>query len=565
MLKAVSISNVAVIKELNIELDEGFTVITGETGAGKSVLIDSIAFLLGARSSKDMIRTGERRADVSGLFSNLSSRAEYLENLGTPPDENGELLVTRYITDDGKTGAKINGKSVSLSVLRQASKALLTIHGQQDSFLLSEKSELIELLDGYIGLEEEKKSYRETYSQLSELENRLSSLKESLKDRTMMVDILSYQLKEIDAAKLIDPEEEDKLMKLRVKLRSLEKVSKNVSLVTRALTENEKGVTAAYMLEKAAGAVRNLSDVIDNAEEMADRLDSYRYEIIDISERVSDILSGEDVTDPERKLDIVESRLNQIKKLKMKYGETLGDVILKREEIKTKLSDLENSDDALTDLENSIDEVRKTATLRADVLTEKRKEAADELNRRITDVLTELDMPKVRFCIDISRRNSSDKGRFDYNGHDDIEFLVSPNIGENMQPISKIASGGELSRIMLAVKSTMMQKSAEGTSVFDEIDAGVSGATSERIGLKLIDMSRSTQIICITHSAQIASLADVHLKISKYEASGRVESVVETLDKKGRINELSRIIGGINITDKQIKAAVEMLEKNGRI
>ena len=169
MLKAVSISNVAVIKELNIELDEGFTVITGETGAGKSVLIDSIAFLLGARSSKDMIRTGERRADVSGLFSNLSSRAEYLENLGTPPDENGELLVTRYITDDGKTGAKINGKSVSLAVLRQASKALLTIHGQQDSFLLSEKSELIELLDGYIGLEEEKKSYRETYSQLSEL------------------------------------------------------------------------------------------------------------------------------------------------------------------------------------------------------------------------------------------------------------------------------------------------------------------------------------------------------------------------------------------------------------
>lgn len=565
MLKAVTIENVAVIKKLDIEFDKGFTVLTGETGAGKSIIIDSIAFLLGARSSKEMIRTGEHRADVSGLFSDISCKCEYFDSIGVVPDENGELLLSRYITDDGKSGAKINGKSVSLSVLKQAAKVLLSIHGQHDSFLLSDKNELISLLDNYVGFNEEKKLYEAKYKELCELNERLAILKKSLDDRAMMTDILSYQLKEIDTAKLQDPDEEEKLIKLRIKLRSLEKVSKNVSVVKKALFDNEKGITAVYMMEKAVSAIRNLSDVIDDADELADKLELYRCEVIDIYERVSDIINDEDVSDPDRKLDIVEKRLSQIKKLKVKYGETISEIINKRNEIKSKLSDLENSDDVLTDLENRIKETFKSAEIQAAVLTQKRSEAAKALSKRITEVLMDLDMPKVRFKISVVPRESSKIEKFDFNGQDDIDYLVSPNVGEDMQSISKIASGGELSRIMLAIKSTMMQKSAEGTSVFDEIDAGVSGATSERIGLKLADMSHYTQIICITHSAQIAALADMHLKISKREIFDRVESAVEVLDAEGRVKELSRIIGGIDITEKQIKAALEMLEKSGNI
>lgn len=564
MLKAVSIVNVAVIKELNIEFDKGFSVITGETGAGKSIVIDSIAFMLGSRSSKDMIRTGENRAEVCGLFSELESRKDYFESLGVSPDENGELFLSRYITSDGKTGAKINGKSVSLSVLKNVSKILVSIHGQNDSLLLSEHGELVSLLDGFLKIDSEKEKYREKYYKLCELEGKLSKLKKTLSDKTMMTDILSYQLKEIDSAKLKHVDEEEKLLKLRQKLRNLEKVSKNVSVVTRALTENEKGVTCVYMLEKASSAIRNLSDVFDGAEELAEKLDGYRYEIIDVSERISDILSDEEITDPDRQLDIVEGRLATIKRLKGKYGESISDILEKREEIASKLREIENSDDVLCDLENEVSKTASDAERCADVLTKARKEAAEKLSAQITDILSRLDMPKVRFRIDVLRRSENRDGRFDINGHDDIEYLVSPNIGEEMQPLSKIASGGELSRIMLAIKSTMIKKTAEGTSIFDEIDAGVSGATSERIGLKLVDMAKYTQILCITHSAQIAALANTHFKISKKETGGRVESTVCKLDRDGRIEELSRIIGGISVTDKQRKAAVEMID-NGNI
>ena len=565
MLKAVSINNVAVIKELSLDLQDGFTVITGETGAGKSIMIDSIAFVLGAKGSKDMIRTGEDRAEVTALFAPSAEKTAYLTELGIFPDENGELLLSRTVATDGKTTAKINGKSVSVSVLKQASKALLTIHGQQDSGILSEKSELRGLLDSYVGIEKELSQFSAVYGELSDAEKKLEDLKSALSDREMMLDILEYQLREIDGARLSDPGEEDKLLKLRSKLRSIEKISKSVSVVKRALSDNEKGVTAAYMLDKAASAVRALSDVLDDAEDMADRLDSYKSEIIDIAERVSDILSGDGMDDPERQLDLVEKRLSVIRKMTKKYGATVGEVLEKRDEIKTRLSALNDSDTALEDLENEVKEIRKKAAVLAGAISERRKEAALGLNEKICAVLCDLDMPKVSFEIRVEpRKDLSGEYVFDSAGYDDVDFFVSPNVGEDMLPISKIASGGELSRIMLSIKSCMLVKSGEGTSVFDEIDAGVSGATSERIGRKLSKMSETTQIICITHSAQIAALADCHIKISKHEVDGRVESRVEYLDTEGRVSELSRIIGGINITEKQIKTAYEMLEKSGK-
>jgi len=562
MLKAVSISNIAVIKDLSVEFDDGFTVITGETGAGKSVLLDSISLVLGSRADKDLIRTGESRAEVSAIFGSLPSKSDALSELGFSPDENGELCLYRYITDDGKSGAKINGKSVPLSSLRLAGLCLVAIHGQQDSGALSDKSSLITLLDGYIGMESELSEYRKVYGELCAKESKLSALRESVKDKTMMLDILEYQLKEIDSAKLSDPDEEDKLLKMRVKLRSLEKVAKNVSIVNRALMDNEKGITAAYMIDKASAAVRQLSEVLPNAEDMAVKLDDMKYQLVEISDTVSDLITDDDLADPEKKLDSVEKRLTVLKRLRGKYGESITEIIEKRDEIKSRLSELKNSDDAIEDLENEIAALRAAAEEKASVLSKLRRKNADVLTGQISAVLNELDMPKVRFYISTAKRTSSGRTDFDANGYDDVDFLVSANVGEELQPISKIASGGELSRIMLAVKSSMQSKSGEGTSIFDEIDAGVSGGTSERIGRKLRNMSRDTQIICITHSAQIASLADTHLKISKSEKNGRVESSVEKLDRDGRVKELSRIIGGVKITQKVIDTAEEMLKKN---
>lgn len=562
MLKSISVSNVAVIRELNIDFDSGFTVITGETGAGKSIIIDSIAFLLGAKGNRELIRTGEGTAEVCGLFSGLEDKREYFDEIGVSLDD-GELYIRRTISADGKTSAKINGRSVSASVLKQASEILLTIHGQNDSGVLSGKSELLSLLDGYSENEAELKAYGISYSALCELKEKLEKLKSALNDREMMIDILEYQYKEIDSAKLSDPEEEEKLLRLRSKLRSLEKVTKSVSVVRRALTDNETGVTAAYMLEKAAAAVRSLSGVFENSDKTAERLDTLRYEIIDISEQVSDILADDEIVDPDRKLDLVEKRLTQIKKLRGKYGDTVSAIIKKKEEIAARLHELKNSDDAVTDIENQIKAQRDICFEKASALSEKRIKSAVRLTKSVGEILRELDMPKVRFSVSVKpRANARGETVFDSSGFDDVEFLVSPNVGEDMLPISKIASGGEMSRIMLAIKSALSAKNKEGCSVFDEIDAGVSGGTSERIGLKLLQMSASTQIICITHSAQIAALADVHLKIGKHEIDGRVESFVERLDRDGRISELSRIIGGINITDKQIKAAAEMLDNN---
>lgn len=561
MLKAVSVTNVAVIKKLCVDFDRGFTVITGETGAGKSILIDCISFVLGSRASKDMIRTGESRAEVSAVFDVDGKCAERLLEFGVEPDENGELSLVRYITDDGKSSAKINGRAVPISTLRNASGVLIAIHGQQDSFVLSEKNELLAMLDGYIGMESEIENYSVSYEALSQAEQRLASLKESLKDRAMMLDILEYQDKEISGAKLHDPDEEDRLLKMRIKFRSLEKVSKNVSLVTRALVDNETGVTASYMIERAASALRGLSDVMPDAEEKAARLDEIKYELSDISESASDLISDDDLADPEKKLDAVEKRLTLIKKLRAKYGDSISEIIAKHEDIKRRISDLKGGDDALADLTNEIGKLRRECEVKADVLSEKRHKSGDALTKEISKVLTTLDMPKVCFKIAIDKQMSDGEIIFDKNGYDDVDFLVSANVGEDLQPISHIASGGELSRIMLAIKSSMQSKSGEATSIFDEIDAGVSGGTSERIGRKLLSMSKSSQIICVTHSAQIASLADTHLKISKHEVSDRVESYIESLDADGRVKELSRIIGGVKITQKVIDTAEEMLKK----
>ena len=561
MLKAVSISNIAVIKELSVDFDKGFTVITGETGAGKSVLIDSISLVLGSRADKDMIRTGECRAEVTAIFDSLGDKSADLEKLGFSPDENGELCLYRYITDDGKSGAKINGRTVPISSLRLAALNLVAIHGQQDSGALSDKGSLISLLDGYIGMDKELSEYRAVYGELCARESKLSALRESVKDKTMMLDILEYQLKEIDSAKLSDPDEEDKLIKMRNKLRSLEKVAKNVSIVNRALMENEKGITASYMIDKASAAIRQLSEVLPSAEDMASKLDDMRYQLVEISDTVADLISDDDLADPEKKLDSVEKRLTVLKRLRGKYGESIPDIIRKRDEIKLHISELRNSDDAIEDLENEIASLRDAAEEKASVLSEMRRKNADVLTRQISSVLSELDMPKVRFLISIVKRTSSGRTEFDGNGYDDVDFLVSANVGEELQPISKIASGGELSRIMLAMKRIIGDLDDIPCLIFDEIDAGISGATAGVVGEKLRAIAANRQVVCITHLPQIAALGDHHYRIVKSFDGDSTQTTVVPLSPSERVEELARLLSGTTVTESARQQAKELLKR----
>ncbi|MBQ4066663.1 MAG: DNA repair protein RecN, partial [Clostridia bacterium] len=400
----------------------------------------------------------------------------------------------------------------------------------------------------------------EIYSQLVAKKNEIAELERSLEDRSMMTDILKYQISDIEKARIQDPSEEEKLEKLRTKIKSIEQVTKNANLVYRALAPGEKGASASYLLERAAAALRQLSDVMDNAEELAQKLDEYRYELIDIAEQARDVIDGDDVGDPEKQLDIIESRLAAFSRLKKKYGGTLEDVISFRDDAKRKLRDLEGGEDRMEELRLEYRNLAKKATVAADIISEKRREAGERLAEEVMATLKSLDMPKVRFFVDIRKTQGDDK--FNPRGTDEVDFTVITNPGEEAQPLYKIASGGELSRIMLALKCAQTKKSAQSTVIFDEIDTGVSGGTAERIGMKLEALAENIQVICVTHSAQVSAHADNHYLIEKNEVDGRAESSVRSLDGEERVAELARIIGGINVTEMQYSAARDLLERN---
>ncbi len=550
MLKTLSVQNIAVAKNLNIDFSDKFTVLTGKTGAGKSVIIDSIALLLGSKGQRDLIRQGEKTASVLAVFQGEPGVDGF--------DENGELTIERTLSQDGRSTARINSKAVSLSVMKETAVKLMALHGQNDTVSLYDKGEHILLLDGYADTLDAVFEYGKVYSQLVAKKNEIAELERSLDDRSMMTDILKYQISDIDKARIADPLEEEKLEKLRTKIKSLEHVTKNANLVYRALAPGEKGASAAYLLERAAQSLRQLSEVMENAEQLAQKLEEYRYELIDIAEQARDIIDGDDVRDPEKQLDIIESRLAAFSRLKKKYGPTLEDVIVFRDNAKRRLKDLEGGEDRMEELRFEYREIAKQAEKLADIISEKRRAAGKRLSEEVMSTLKSLDMPKVKFFVDIRKCTGDDK--FNQRGTDDVDFTVITNPGEEAQPLYKIASGGELSRIMLALKCAQTTRSAQSTVIFDEIDTGVSGGTAERIGMKLESLAQSIQVLCVTHSAQVAAHANSHLLIEKNEVDGRMESSVRTLEGKERVEELARIIGGINVTEMQYRAAEDLLE-----
>lgn len=550
MLRSLQISNIAVIKQADIELGDGFCVLTGETGAGKSIIIDSIGLLLGSRAPRELIRAGEERAAVNAMFDAPGEACRaLLEDYGISYEDG--VLLSRSVSADGRSSARINGQTVTAAMLREIGRTLITIHGQHDNQRLMQRSYHIRLLDAYAAdgalLEEYRTAYRNWRTLCEELERLRSDEAEKMRLR----DMLEYQIKEIDSAHLKRGEEEE-LSAARLRLQSAEKIQKQADFAYRALYASEKGAVTV-LLGRAQSALEQLADAVPESAELVTRLESCRYEVEDIAATVHSYTAELD-GDPTAMLDRIESRLEVISRLERKYGADADAVKAFRDEAAARLERIDNADARADELGALINEAEREVTRLGARLSEVRRAAAEEAAARVCEILGYLDMPGVRFGIARSACAPS------ADGCDSIEFMIAANPGEEPVPLAKTASGGELSRVMLALKCVLSENDGIDTMIFDEVDAGISGKTSRKVGVKLRQLARTAQVLCVTHSAQIASLADRHLLIAKGESGGRAETTVRTIEGDERVHEIARILGGINITEKQCEAARELLE-----
>ena len=559
MLISLHIENVAVIKCADVDFSSGFMVLTGETGAGKSIIIDSVNLLLGAKADKELIRTGTDRLMVSGLFGGLTDEVlSAFDELGVCADEDGNILIQRSVGRDGKSIIKINGRAVSLSVLKSVTPLLVSIHGQSDTRELSEPAKHLQLLDVYADNGELLSKYSAVYSELEALRHQRRDVEEKAKESERLKEILEFQISDITSASLKSGEEEA-LIDKKLKLKNREKIDRHAEFVYKALKGSEKG-SVTYLLERSISALNQISDVIPECESYAERLRNVIYESADIAEEAL-ALMDEEGGDPTQTINKIESRLDKISRLKRKYGATVDEVIAFGERAKSELEEIDNSENVIKSLAEREKEIFAAASEIASELHARRAGAAKLLEEGVKEILEFLDMPKVVFFVDVRaeyKNAEPELGRF---GFDRVEFYISANRGADAQPISKIASGGELARIMLALKSVLADKDGTLTVVFDEIDAGVSGKTARKIGIKMLSLAKNTQIFCVTHSAQIASLADSHYLIKKSDEGTETETSVSLLDTDGRIDELSRILGGIDVTESQRAAALDMLKE----
>ncbi|MBQ9161960.1 MAG: DNA repair protein RecN [Clostridia bacterium] len=566
MISSLHVENIATIKSADIDLTSGFCVLTGETGAGKSILVDSIDLLLGGRFSKELVRAGENYALVSAVFCNVGDVAsEGLRELGiTVCDEDGgEIMLERRVTSDGRSTARINGRTVTISLLREVGGLLVNIHGQNDNREIMQKAWHLKSLDAYADCDDLLSEYGELYSQWRSAEEKLNGLMQDESERLRLREMLEYQINDIDSARLKVGEEE-KLTAQRDRLLHQEKINKGVRIATKALTDSDK-INAKELVERATSAVEQLAelDVIPECESVIERLTQLKYELIDISETIISFVGDDDFdvsADSTAIIDKIEGRLDTINRLSRKYGADIAEILAFRERAAQRLDEIDSADERIAEYTKNIKRAEAELGVVGGKLTARRRSAAVELAEKIRESLTFLDMPKVRFEISVKPT-----GRFNADGVDDVEFLVSANPGEPPAPMTKIASGGELSRIMLALRSVLNDKYGMYASIYDEVDTGISGRTSRKVGIKLRDISMQnkdiSQVICVTHSAQIASLADAHYLIEKREEDGRAHTSVRRLSEDERVEEIARILGGLDVTDAQRAAARELISQ----
>ncbi len=560
MLSSMHIENIAVIKSLDVDFPKGFSALTGETGAGKSILIDSLSMLLGAKTERELVRTGEDVASVSAIFSDISKRTvEKLALIGIEPDEEGCVFLQRSVTSDGRSKSKINGCTYPLSQLREVGALLVNIHGQLDNRDIFDEKTYAPLVDSYANLTSLCEKYREQYRKMTSALCEIERLSSDEREKERKIELLTYQINDIEAAELKEGEEEELDNEKRM-LKNFRLIAKQVSTVYRALYKNDKGMSATRLVDIARDNLEGMTEFVPEAAEYAERLYEIGFEMENIAESVMSALPNEH-SDPERRLDEIETRLDTIHKLKRKYGSTVEQVIQYLEKARGELEDILLSDNKIKELEKEVAICREKALALSKELSEKRKNAADELSEKISSEIRFLDMEKVKFSVEVSALYDEKREvLFTKDGIDKVEFLVSTNPGEPPKPLSKIASGGEAARILLAIKCVLTSADNIETLIFDEIDTGVSGKTSQKIGLKLRELSKNLQILCITHSAQVAATAMHHFKIKKNILDGRAQTELAILDKAGRVDEISRIMGGVNITEKIRESAAEMLE-----
>ena len=557
MLLSLHIENMAVIRRMDADFDRGFTAITGETGAGKSVMMESLYLLAGAKADRELIRHGEDRATVSALFSELSDATlSSLELFGVFPDDEGCLELSRTVSTDGKNVCRINGKAVSLSLLRDTFPYLLHIHTQEDNGFLRREGSELSILDIAAHNDAEKEAYSLLYRKLTSIAREIDALRMDESEKIRTLETLRYQLSEIDA---VAPKsgEEEALFEEKLRLRHSEKIAKQAGFAYRALRGAEKG-NACYIIDRAAASLRTITEVLPEAGEIADALEGHLVEIEALADRI-DLFSDFGGADPTEALDRVETRLAELSKLTRKYGGTLEKVIAFANDARERLATIEGADDRISELEEEYNAVKKEACAAADSLRKTREATAKRLEKEIVDNLRALDMPAAELRIDVTAKMRDGDPIFTESGTDDVVFMASVNVGEPYIPIAKNASGGEMSRIMLAIKTVIAAHDGLPTVIFDEVDTGVSGKTSRKIGFSLLASAKNAQILSITHSAQIASLAHRHLLVYKQEKEGRTESSVRLLSDEERIEELARILGGIAVTESQREAARDML------
>ena len=548
MLELLHIENIAIIEAADIEFAPGFNALTGETGAGKSIVIDSLSAVLGQRTSRELIRTGAEKAFVSAAFSGIAP--ELTEELGIQPEADGTLLLQREIQTDGKNVCRVNGRPVTVGQLRALGARLLNIHGQHDGQQLLDEEQHIVYLDSFGRVESLAITYAEKYKNFTDIRRQIGALQMDEAEKARRVDTLQYQIEELKRAKL-KPGEEEELTARRGMLRNAEKFLDAVAGADYALNGDDSGggaLSALRQAQDALGGVRHLDDAFG---QLYERLGEAYSEVYDIAATVEDKRGELDVSPGE--LDRVESRMDLLYRLKKKYGATVEDMLDYQARCEAELAQIEDAGDTLVRLEQALSKAEKAARQAAQALSDARKAAAEQLTAQILTELQQLDMGKIRFAVDFAEKP------LDSDGMDTVRFLMSANVGEELRPIHKIASGGELARIMLAMKNVLSEQDHVGTMVFDEVDTGVSGRAAQKVAEKMARISRRKQVLCVTHLPQLAAMADTHFSVEKGERGGRTYTEVRRLDREQRRRELARLTGGSHVSQTMLDGAEELL------
>ena len=547
MLSLMHIENIAVIECADISFDRGFNVLTGETGAGKSIVIDAISAILGQRAYRDMIRTGSNKASVRAVFTDVPQLSWFEEN-GVEYDP--ETIIQREIYLDGKNVCRVNGSLVTVSILNKLGIQLINIHGQHDSASLFDEANHLSFLDDFAANGALREAYLEKYQTVDKLRREINRISMDEGEKLRRMETLKYQIAEIEKAEL-EVGEDEELEARRKLLQNSEKIANGLNDAVENLYGGDDTDGAASLLATAERALARVSKFSTQIAELHEKVADLMYQVQDAAEIARDVQYELSYSADE--LDRIESRLDVIHKLRRKYGVTCADILAYLDKARQELDEIEFADDHVERLKKKLKSAEKEAWDAALTLRENRKKTAEKLSERILTELAQLDMPKVQFACQFTELELTALGA------DAVAFYMSANVGEALKPMSKVASGGELARIMLAMKNVLAEQDKVNTLIFDEVDTGVSGRAAQKVAEKLKSVARTKQVLCVTHLPQLAAMGDTHLLIAKGERDGRTYTTVTPLDLEGRKRELARIIGGTNITDITLKSAEEML------